>query len=258
VVEIKELHKRFGSTEVLRGVDLTARSQQVTAILGPSGSGKSTLLRCVAALEEYQAGAIRVEGELIGYRDGQGRRIRLGDRALARQRSNLGMVFQSYNLFPHMTALENVLLGLVHVRRMPRAEAHRVAMEWLERVGLGDRARAYPSQMSGGQQQRVAIARAIAPQPSVLLLDEVTSALDPELVGEVLEVIRSLADAGITMILVTHEVLFARDVARQVVFMDGGVIVEQGAPGDVMSKPSTERFAAFLRRYEHALGSAPR
>jgi polar amino acid transport system ATP-binding protein len=248
VIRIEALRKTFGTREVLRCIDLTVERNQVLAVLGPSGSGKSTLLRCVAALEDHQAGRILVDGELIGYHDDGGRR-RLGDRALARQRASIGMVFQSYNLFPHLTALQNVMLGLTHVKRLPRAEAHAVALDWLTRVGLGDRGGSYPYQLSGGQQQRVAIARAAATQPKVLLLDEVTSALDPELVGEVLTVIRDLAESGVTMMIVTHEVFFARDVADEVVFMDEGVVVERGAAGTVLSEPRTERLQAFLRRY---------
>jgi ABC-type polar amino acid transport system ATPase subunit len=254
VIRIEQLHKRFGTLEVLRGIDLSVDRDQVVAVLGPSGSGKSTLLRCVAALEEYESGQVLIDGELIGYRAGEGGggRRRLRDHDLARQRANIGMVFQSYNLFPHLTALQNVMLGLVHVRRMPKEGARETALSWLERVGLGDRGAAYPYQLSGGQQQRVAIARAAATQPKVLLLDEVTSALDPELVGEVLMVIKDLAETGVTMMIVTHEVTFARDVAREVVFMDEGVVVERGVPGDVLGNPSTERLRAFLRRYASA------
>jgi polar amino acid transport system ATP-binding protein len=252
VIRIEQLHKRFATLEVLRGIDLAVDRDQVVAILGPSGSGKSTLLRCVAALEEYESGQVLIDGELIGYRADEGGRRRLGDHDLARQRANIGMVFQSYNLFPHLTALQNVMLGLVHVRRLPRDQARETALSWLERVGLGDRGAAYPYQLSGGQQQRVAIARAAATQPKVLLLDEVTSALDPELVGEVLMVIKDLAETGVTMMIVTHEVTFARDVAREVVFMDDGVVVERGAPRDVLGAPSTERLRAFLRRYASA------
>ena len=251
MIEIEQLHKSFGAVEVLRGIDMSVQRDSVIAVLGPSGSGKSTLLRCVAALEEYQSGRVLVDGELIGYRagEGDGGRRRLGDRDLARQRGNIGMVFQSYNLFPHLTALQNVMLGLVHVRRLPKPEARGIALQWLERVGLGDRGDAHPYQLSGGQQQRVAIARAVATQPKVLLLDEVTSALDPELVGEVLTVIKDLAESGVTMMIVTHEVLFARDVAREVVFMDEGRVIERGTPGDVLTAPQTERLRAFLRRY---------
>ena len=252
MIRIEQLHKRFGTLEVLRGIDLAVERDQVVAVLGPSGSGKSTLLRCVAALEEYESGQVLIDGELIGYRAGEGGRRRLRDHDLARQRSNIGMVFQSYNLFPHLTALQNVMLGLVHVRRVPKDQARETALSWLERVGLGDRGAAYPYQLSGGQQQRVAIARAAATQPKVLLLDEVTSALDPELVGEVLMVIKDLAETGVTMMIVTHEVTFARDVAREVVFMDEGVVVERGVPQDVLGAPSTERLRAFLRRYASA------
>ncbi len=251
MIRIEQLHKRFGTLEVLRGIDLSVERDQVVAILGPSGSGKSTLLRCVAALEEYESGQVLIDGELIGYRagDGGGGRRRLRDHDLARQRANIGMVFQSYNLFPHLSALQNVMLGLVHVRRMPKEQARETALSWLDRVGLGDRGAAYPYQLSGGQQQRVAIARAAATQPKVLLLDEVTSALDPELVGEVLTVIKDLAETGVTMMIVTHEVTFARDVAKEVVFMDEGVVVERGLPAEVLGAPSTERLRAFLRRY---------
>jgi polar amino acid transport system ATP-binding protein len=230
-------------------VDLHVDPQEALVVLGPSGSGKSTLLRCVAALEPFQAGRVTVDGELIGYREDGGHRKRLPEGELARQRSEIGMVFQSFNLFPHLTALKNVMLGLVHVRKLPKAEATATAMEWLTRVGLGDRGDAYPAQLSGGQQQRVAIARACATQPKVLLLDEVTSALDPELVGEVLKVIKDLSVSGVTMLIVTHEVLFAREVAHELVFMDDGLIVEKGKPDDVLSNPRTERFQAFLKRY---------
>jgi polar amino acid transport system ATP-binding protein len=250
VIVIEDLHKSFGPAEVLRGINLNVEPKQVIAILGASGSGKSTLLRCVAALEEYQAGRIVVDGELIGYIEAKGKRRRLREGALAKQRANIGMVFQSFNLFPHMTARENVMLGLVHVRKRPKQEARTTALEWLNRVGLGDRGEAFPYQLSGGQQQRVAIARAVATQPKVLLLDEVTSALDPELVGEVLKVIADLSHSGVTMLIVTHEILFARDVAKEIIFMDGGVVVEQGAPEETLTRPKSERFRAFLKRYE--------
>ena len=256
MIRIEQLHKRFGALEVLRGIDLSVDRDQVVAVLGPSGSGKSTLLRCVAALEEYDSGQVLIDDELIGYRAGDGGRRRLRDHDLARQRADIGMVFQSYNLFPHLTALQNVMLGLVHVRRMPKDQARETALSWLDRVGLGDRGGAYPYQLSGGQQQRVAIARAAATQPKVLLLDEVTSALDPELVGEVLTVIKDLAETGVTMMIVTHEVAFARDVAREVVFMDEGVVVERGVPAEVLGAPSTERLRAFLRRYASASATA--
>jgi polar amino acid transport system ATP-binding protein len=249
VIRIEQLFKSFGDREVLRGIDAAIDRERVLAVLGPSGSGKSTLLRCVAALEEYGSGRVLIDGELIGYREDGGRRRRLGDRALARQRAEIGMVFQSFNLFPHLTALQNVMLGLVHVKRLPKPQAQATALDWLGRVGLADRGGSYPAQLSGGQQQRVAIARAAATQPKVLLLDEVTSALDPELVGEVLTVIRSLAESGVTMLIVTHEVFFARDVAHEVLFMDEGQVVERGDPARVLGSPETERMRAFLRRY---------
>jgi len=251
VIEVEGVHKSYGSREVLRGIDLHVSANRAMVVLGPSGSGKSTLLRCVAALEPFEAGRILIDGELIGYQPTGGQRRRLPESALARQRAEIGMVFQAFNLFPHMTALENVMLGLVHVRKQPREVARATALEWLVRVGLGDRGDAFPAQLSGGQQQRVAIARACATQPKVLLLDEVTSALDPELVGEVLKVIKDLSSAGVTMLIVTHEVLFAREVAHGVVFMDDGVIVERGTPDDILVHPRTERFQAFLKRYSN-------
>ncbi len=251
MIEVEGIHKSYGDREVLRGIDLHVDPQQAMVVLGPSGSGKSTLLRCVAALEPFQAGRVTVDGELIGYREEGDHRKRLPEGSLARQRSEIGMIFQSFNLFPHMTALQNVMLGLVHVRRQPKDTARATALEWLGRVGLGDRGDAFPAQLSGGQQQRVAIARACATQPKVLLFDEVTSALDPELVGEVLKVIKDLSTSGVTMLIVTHEVLFAREVAHEVVFMDEGVIVERGLPGDILADPQTERFRAFLSRYSN-------
>lgn len=251
MIEVEGIHKRYGEREVLRGIDLHVDPRRAMVVLGPSGSGKSTLLRCMAALEPFQAGRITVDGELIGYREDGGQRKRLPEGVLARQRSEIGMVFQSLNLFPHMTALRNVMLGLVHVRKQPKDVARAAALEWLGRVGLGDRGGAYPAQLSGGEQQRIAIARACATQPKVLLLDEVTSALDPELVGEVLKVIKDLSTSGVTMLIVTHEVLFAREVAHEVVFMDEGVIVERGMPDDILGSPRTERFQAFLKRYSN-------
>jgi polar amino acid transport system ATP-binding protein len=251
MIEVEGVQKSFGEREVLRGVDLHVERNQALVVIGPSGSGKSTLLRCVAALEPFQSGTVTVDGELIGYAEGASQRRRLPESTLARQRAEIGMVFQSFNLFPHMNALQNVMLGLVHVRRRPKDEARATALDWLGRVGLGDRGDAFPAQLSGGQQQRVAIARACATQPKVLLLDEVTSALDPELVGEVLKVIKDLRTAGVTMLIVTHEVLFARDVAHEVAFMDEGLIVERGEPQEVLGHPQTERFQAFLKRYSN-------
>lgn len=254
VLRIVDLHKRFGLLEVLRGISLDVHPGHVVAVVGASGSGKTTLLRCVNALEDYQKGRIYLEEELIGYQETDGRLVRLPESRIARQRAELGMVFQSYNLFPHMTVLDNVALGLVHVQKKPRAEAERVALSWLERVGLADKIKAYPFQLSGGQQQRVAIARAVAMQPKVMLFDEVTSALDPELIGEVLTVMQDLARSGQTMLVVSHEMIFVRDVAHRVVFMDGGVIAEQGPPDEILLHPQTERLQAFLARFRGVFG----
>jgi polar amino acid transport system ATP-binding protein len=249
ILRISDLHKRFGPLEVLRGISLDVDPGQVVAIVGASGSGKTTLLRCVNALEDYQAGSIFLGDEQIGYQELNGRRARLPESRVARQRAELGMVFQSYNLFPHMTVMDNVALGLVHVQKRSRAEAERIALSWIERVGLADKVKSYPFQLSGGQQQRVAIARAVAMQPKVMLFDEVTSALDPELIGEVLAVMQNLARGGQTMLVVSHEMIFVREVAHRVVFMDDGVIVEQGPPEEVLVRPRTERLQAFLTRF---------
>lgn len=247
------VHKAYGSLHVLKGVDMTIMPGSVTVILGPSGSGKSTFLRLINQLETLTGGSIEVDGELIGYRrtgrvDAQGRSIlqTLDDKAIDAQRAKLGMVFQRFNLFPHMTALENVMEAPVHVKHMSRADARALAITELERVGLGERIDHYPSELSGGQQQRVAIARALAMKPEIMLFDEPTSALDPELVGEVLNVMRSLAREGMTMVVVTHEIGFAREVADQVVFMDGGVVVEAGG-SEIISQPSEPRFKDFLQ-----------
>ena len=249
-IRVTQVHKVFGDLHVLRGVDLTVMPGTVTVILGPSGSGKSTLLRLINQLDVPTGGSIEVDGELMGFRpvERRGRRVlqTLNDREVAAQRARIGMVFQRFNLFPHMTALGNVMEAPVHVRHMRRADARRLAVGELERVGLGDRLDHYPAQLSGGQQQRVAIARALAMQPEIMLFDEPTSALDPELVGEVLGVMRSLAEDGMTMVCVTHEIGFAREVADQVVFMDGGVVVERGGP-QIIDHPSEPRFRDFLR-----------
>src|SRR5574340_339218 len=220
VVQIARLGKSFGAVRVLENVDLAVNRGEVVTVIGPSGSGKTTLLRCINALETYDAGSIRLDGEEVGFRDGDGRRRPRRDRELARIRAATGMVFQLFYLFPHLTAAQNVMLGLRKVRRMSKVEARARALSWLERVGLGNRADSLPSQLSGGQQQRVGIARAVAMEPKVLLLDEITSALDPELVGEVLAVVRQLADDGMTMLVVTHEMAFAREVSDRVAFMD--------------------------------------
>jgi polar amino acid transport system ATP-binding protein len=248
LVEITGLRKSFGPTLVLDGVDLTVRRGEVVTIIGPSGSGKTTLLRCVNALETYDSGSIRLDGTEVGYAGEGASRRKRRDRDLARLRAEAGMVFQLFYLFPHLTATENVMLGLRRVRRLGKAEARARALHWLERVGLADRADHLPSQLSGGQQQRVGIARAVAMQPKLLLLDEITSSLDPELVGEVLAVVRSLAEEGMTMLVVTHEMGFAREVSEEVVFMEAGRVVEAGPPAQVMQNPASRRLQAFLSR----------
>ncbi|WP_067494901.1 amino acid ABC transporter ATP-binding protein [Actinoplanes sp. TFC3] len=246
MVEIKGVHKSFGAHEVLRGIDLSVAAGTVTVILGPSGSGKSTLLRCINHLEKVNRGTVRVDGELIGYRQSDDKLYELGERHILKQRAHIGFVFQSFNLFPHLTALQNVTEAPVSALGRTRAGADRLGRELLERVGLADKVNAYPRQLSGGQQQRVAIARALALRPKLVLFDEPTSALDPELVGEVLDVLRDLARAGTTMIVVTHEIGFAREVADTVVFLDGGRIVEAGPPSQVLDRPSHDRTRAFL------------
>ncbi|GAQ62240.1 amino acid ABC transporter ATP-binding protein [Streptomyces scabiei] len=247
-VEIHDVHKWYGTHRVLNGVDLTIRPGEVTVILGPSGSGKSTLLRVVNHLEKPEIGHVSVNGELIGVRR-QGDRLKeLSERAILAQRSRIGFVFQNFNLFPHLTVLENVAAAPVATGKLGRAQADALARELLDRVGLADKADAYPRQLSGGQQQRVAIARALALRPGVILFDEPTSALDPELVGEVLAVIKDLARGGTTLVIVTHEIGFAREIADRVVFIDGGRIVEQGPPSAVLDKPRHERTKDFLSR----------
>jgi len=246
VLEAVEVRRRYGSHEVLRGVSFEIQRGDVKAILGPSGSGKSTLLRCLALLEPLDAGEVRMEGRRLGVRDGDGRAGRLSEGELARQRTNIGMVFQRFNLFPHLTALGNVMLGLTEVRKLPAAQARDIAETMLERVGLAHRAAYFPSELSGGQQQRVAIARALVMKPKVMLFDEPTSALDPELVGEVLRVMEELAREGMTMVVVTHEIGFARGVASRVLMMDEGQIIEDGAPDEFFSNPTQERTRRFL------------
>ncbi len=251
VLTIRGLEKSFGQHRILVGVDLDVFPSDVVSIIGASGSGKTTLLRCIDLLEEFDAGEVRLDGEPLGYRVTNDRRRRLSGRELARQRARIGMVFQSYNLFPHLTALRNVMLGLTKVRGIPTAEARSRAEHWLDRVGLAERRGHYPSALSGGQQQRVAIARALAMEPRLLLLDEVTSALDPELVQEVLLTIRGLAEAGTTMLIVTHEMRFARQVSTRTVFMDSGAIVEDGKPDDIFGAPKARRLAEFLANVSH-------
>lgn len=247
-VRIREVHKSFGNLEVLKGITFDVQPGEVVCILGPSGSGKSTLLRCVNHLETLDKGEIWVGDELIGYRRSGGKKYELSPNAVARQRRHLGMVFQNFNLFAHMTILANLVEAPVRVAGKERAQAMARARELLDLVGLGDKADYYPSQLSGGQQQRVAIARALAMDPTVMLFDEPTSALDPELVGEVLQVMRALARGGMTMLVVTHEIEFAREVADTVVFMDGGCVVERGKPSEVLSNPQHARTRAFLSR----------
>jgi polar amino acid transport system ATP-binding protein len=248
MVDIRSVHKSFGSLEVLRGIDLEVRAGEVAVILGPSGSGKSTLLRAINHLEKVDSGWVSVAGSLVGYRRQGDRLHELREREILRQRTRIGFVFQNFNLFPHLTVLENITEAPVSALRRPRKQAVRTAEALLARVGLADKASAYPKQLSGGQQQRVAIARALALEPELLLFDEPTSALDPELVGEVLDVIKDLAHQGTTMIVVTHEIGFAREVADTVVFMDDGRIVERGAPADVLDNPRNERTQAFLSK----------
>ncbi|MFI1109489.1 MULTISPECIES: amino acid ABC transporter ATP-binding protein [Streptomyces] len=248
MVEVRAVHKRFGSHEVLRGIDLDVYPGEVTVVLGPSGSGKSTLLRTLNHLEKVDRGQISVDGGLIGYRRVGDRLYELREREILRQRTQIGFVFQNFHLFPHLTVLDNLTEAPVSALGLSRAEAVARADRLLERVGLADKRRAYPRQLSGGQQQRVAIARALALEPKLLLFDEPTSALDPELVGEVLDVIRDLAEQGTTMIVVTHEIGFAREVADTVVFMDEGRIVERGTPAEVLDRPRHERTRAFLSK----------
>jgi polar amino acid transport system ATP-binding protein len=248
MVETVGVRKAFGEVEVLRGIDLSVAAGQVVCVVGPSGSGKSTFLRCINHLEQPQAGRIRVDGELIGYEEVAGRLRVLPEARLRNQRQSIGMVFQRFHLFPHRSALENVMEGPVTVQGVRRDEARTRAMALLDRVGMADRAHHYPAQLSGGQQQRVAIARALAMAPKLMLFDEPTSALDPELVGEVLQVIKDLAADGMTMIVVTHEMGFAREVGDHLVFMDDGLIVEQGHPREVLGSPRQERTRAFLSK----------
>ncbi|TDO50458.1 polar amino acid transport system ATP-binding protein [Kribbella sp. VKM Ac-2571] len=248
MIDVKGVHKSFGELEVLKGIDLEVQAGAVTVILGPSGSGKSTLLRSINHLEKVDRGLIRIDGELIGYRRRGDKLHELRERDILRQRSQVGFVFQNFNLFGHLTALQNVVEAPVSAQRRKRSEVEPFARELLERVGVGEKADAYPRQLSGGQQQRVAIARALALKPKVLLFDEPTSALDPELVGEVLDVIKELARDGSTMVVVTHEIGFAREIADTVVFIDGGRIVESGPPREVLDNPVHERTRAFISK----------
>ncbi len=248
MVEADRVSKSFGSNQVLKSISLTVGRGEVMCLVGPSGSGKSTFLRCINHLEQVDAGRLRVDGELVGYREKGDRLHELKPREAAFQRRDIGMVFQRFNLFPHMTALENIIEAPIRVKRVPKSQAVARARELLARVGLGDKADAYPAHLSGGQQQRVAIARALAMDPKLMLFDEPTSALDPELVGEVLDVMKKLAQDGMTMIVVTHEMGFAREVADSLVFMDGGVVVESGDPREVLKSPQHQRTKAFLSK----------
>jgi polar amino acid transport system ATP-binding protein len=248
MVKAEGVHKSFGRLNVLRGIDLEVQPREVMCVIGPSGSGKSTFLRCINHLEKIDAGRLWVDGVLVGYRQQGDRLYELGEREVCRKRSRIGMVSQHFNLFPHMTALENVVEAPMLVKKESRATAVERGHRLLARVGLEDKEKAFPRQLSGGQQQRVAIARALAMEPKLMLFDEPTSALDPELVGEVLDVMRSLAEQGMTMFVVTHEMAFAREVGDSIVFMDGGVIVESGTPREVLSNPRHERTISFLSK----------
>jgi len=243
-----DVHKRFGRLEVLRGVSMDVARGEVVVLIGPSGSGKTTFLRCINHLERVDGGKIYVDGELVGYREKNGRLVEDREAEVARKRAAIGMVFQRFNLFPHLTALGNVVEAPLRVKKLPRREADELGRGLLQKVGLAEKLNAYPSQLSGGQQQRVAIARALAMQPKLMLFDEATSALDPELVGEVLEVMKSLAREGMTMIVVSHEMGFAREVADRIVFMDEGVIMEEGPPEELFTRPLQPRTQAFLSK----------
>jgi polar amino acid transport system ATP-binding protein len=248
MIRCEDVHKRFGRLEVLRGVSLDVAEGEVVVIAGPSGSGKSTLLRCINHLERVDKGRVYVDGQPVGYREVKGKFVEKSEREVARMRAAIGMVFQRFNLFPHLTALGNVIDAPIHVRKLGRSEAEKAGRAMLQKVGLAEKIDAYPAQLSGGQQQRVAIARALAMEPKVMLFDEPTSALDPELVGEVLEVMKSLARDGMTMIVVTHEMGFAREVADRVMLMDEGVIIEEATPAQFFNNPRHERTKLFLSK----------
>jgi polar amino acid transport system ATP-binding protein len=253
MVDALDVHKYFHNNEVLRGVNLRVQRGEVVVVIGPSGSGKTTFLRCINHLEKINQGRIYVDGELMGYREApDGKLVEDSERNIARIRSEIGMVFQRFNLFPHLTALQNIVEAPVQVRGIPKEQAEARAHQLLAKVGLGEKADAYPARLSGGQQQRVAIARALAMDPKLMLFDEATSALDPELVGEVLKVMRQLAEEGMTMIVVTHEMGFARDVADRVIFMDGGIVQEEGAPAELFNAPKNDRLRTFLGQIKEA------
>lgn len=246
MISAENVHKSFGQFEVLKGIDLEVQRGEVACLLGPSGSGKSTFLRCVNHLDKITAGRLYVDGELVGYREKNGILYEISEKQAAQQRSDIGMVFQSFNLFPHRTVIENIIEAPMQVKRVPEDKARKRAMELLEEVGLAAKADNFPVQLSGGQQQRVAIARAVAMDPKLMLFDEPTSALDPELVGEVLRVMKDLAAQGMTMLVVTHEMGFAREVADKIFFMDGGVVLESGTPAEVLGNPQQPRTKEFL------------
>lgn len=249
IIDAQGVHKAFGDLQILKGVSLQVRRGEVVVLIGASGSGKTTFIRCINLLEDIQGGTIRVNGRPMGYRErADGSLVRDSEREIARQRRDIGMVFQRFNLFPHMTALENIIEAPIQVLGVPRAQALEQARGLLARVGLADKASHYPSMLSGGQQQRVAIARALAMKPQAMLFDEPTSALDPETVGEVLQVMKELAEEGMTMVVVTHEMGFAREVADRVVVLDQGELIEQGPPEQIFSRPSHPRTQAFLSR----------
>jgi polar amino acid transport system ATP-binding protein len=248
LVKAQGIHKSYGSHKVLKGVSVSVKPGEVACIIGPSGSGKSTFLRCINHLEKIDSGRIQVDGKIIGYREANGKLYELRESEADIQRRDIGMVFQRFNLFPHMTALQNVIAGLIHVQKLDKSLAEDQGHELLKRVGLGDKHAHFPSQLSGGQQQRVAIARALAMKPKLMLFDEPTSALDPELVGDVLQVMKDLAASGMTMIVVTHEMGFAREVADSLYFMDEGLIVESGSPADVLGNPKELRTKEFLSK----------
>ena len=248
MVQCVDVHKRFRRLEVLRGVNLDVGRGEVVVVIGPSGSGKSTLLRCINHLERLDTGRIYVDGELVGYREKNGKLVEDSEQEIARKRAAIGTVFQRFNLFPHLTALGNVVEAPIRVKKMPRSQAESLGRELLARVGLAEKVDEHPARLSGGQQQRVAIARALAMKPKLMLFDEPTSALDPELVGEVLDVMRALAVDGMTMIVVTHEMGFAREVASHAVFMDGGIVLEEGTPEQILRSPQHERTKSFLSR----------
>ena len=253
MIKVRSVAKTFGSNRVLDGISFNVDRGEVMVLIGPSGSGKSTLLRCLNFLEEYEEGEVWIDNQLMGYRLVNGeQRVQLPETEVAKLRCDIGMVFQSFNLFPHRSVLDNITMAPVRVKGMMAREATDLALELLNKVGLADKVKEFPTKLSGGQQQRVAIARALAMQPKVMLFDEVTSALDPELVGEVLRVMRQLATEGMTMVIVSHEMHFARDIGDRLMFIDQGKVVEEGEPSDLLGNPQSDRLKSFLRRFKEA------